>query len=131
MDGSVISKRIVVSMLLLSTFVCGASTFAYDGHTLLRNCNHYLNSADPEKADSIIAAVGTGYCLGMVEGVAITFYNLGRMGVEGLPSCPPDDMKTPQLISVVVNFLEENSDRLNAPVAILIMFALMEAYPCE
>lgn len=74
------------------------------------------------------------YCLGFVQGVmdADAIWQVGETQAHGTKAryCAPQDASWPQIIRILVKWLEDNPEKLNLPGYDVINFAMSKAYPC-
>jgi hypothetical protein len=109
-----------------------------DGNTLLADCHatQQMGEVSPKlNRDELAAGF---YCLGFVQGVvdADNIWQtaekkaLGSKANPLVSYCVPDDVSWPQLVRVLVKWLEDNPAKLNLPGYDVIHMALDKAYPC-
>ncbi|MGA3081334.1 MAG: Rap1a/Tai family immunity protein [Terracidiphilus sp.] len=78
------------------------------------------------------------YCLGFLQGVmdadgiwqAGVSKGLGSKAAVILPYCVPNDVSWPQIIRVLVKWLEENPDKLNSSGYDVINWAMSRNFAC-
>lgn len=116
------SVLIVMMMLFLTTSLSAAA----DGNKLLKNCaliDKEMNNFDESDWLNI------GSCLGMVEGVRSTMTILGN---EKYDICLPEGgIQNGQAVRIVNKFLNERPEALHEDGTILIIAALINAFPCN
>ena len=116
-------------LTLLSSQQVGAAEF--DGHALLLQCQDAVNAVETKQAENKISI---GLCLGLVAGVRDTMhvYNkLSRTVPEALRVCFPRKVSNEQSAQIVVKYLHDHPEKLNASYLPLVVAALSDAYPCE
>ena len=112
---------------------------AVDGKTLLANCHaaQQMDEVSP-KLNSDEWSAGF-YCLGFVQGV-VDADNIWQtaakkaLGSKAFPLvsyCVPDDVSWPQLVRILVKWLEDNPSKLNLSGYDVIHMALDKTYPCH
>ncbi|MGA2537347.1 MAG: Rap1a/Tai family immunity protein, partial [Terracidiphilus sp.] len=94
-----------------------------DGNTLLAKCHpaEQMAEVSPKLTNDEWAAAF--YCLGFVQGAmdADAIWQTGEAKIPGqktrsiLPYCAPKDVSWPQVIRIIVKWLEDNPDKLNDP----------------
>lgn len=134
MRKSILENIIFLLVLLLSPFASNAATDFESGRILLKNCNEYLKIGDGGTNPEYI--FGAGRCLGLVRGMIDAAAVFDSIAVEkGKPTtdifCVPDGVSTDQGVRVVIKYLNDNQKELHQRGTILIVLALMEAFPCE
>ncbi|MDW3094091.1 MAG: Rap1a/Tai family immunity protein [Gammaproteobacteria bacterium] len=88
-----------------------------DGDSFLK----YIQITDHENVNSV-----TGYYDGYINGVADSTVNVNW--------CPPYDFKGSQLLKTITRYYKENSmdsGEVSADAKDLILYALMDTYPCS
>jgi hypothetical protein len=75
-----------------------------DGTAVLRECSLVLelNVYHPRKVKNMDEAFDLGNCLGLVQGV--------YANASGSSFCPPDGVKTPHVLDLVVRFVKEHPE---------------------
>ena len=125
---------VVVCSLMGSTFAEDVPLGSYDGNDLLGYCRAYLKSEStglsPNQAGMVSAAEG-GVCVGYTLGVVATA-QIWQVGAKRQGFCMPDEVwgQTEQIVRVVVKYLEDNPAKLHTSAAILVHYAIVEAFPC-
>jgi hypothetical protein len=136
-------KTFILAAVVLS--VLGASSAwarnlsAMDGNTLLTKCHAAERMAEvsPKLTNDEWAA--GFFCLGFVQGVmdadqiwqTAESKALGAKARSLLFYCVPKDASWPQLIRVLVKWLEDNPNKLNESGYDVINLAMSNAYPCS
>jgi hypothetical protein len=99
----------------------GASTNAEesrsDGNALLQDCT------DPSDI------FGMGLCLGLLRGVRDT-RTLYTIAPSAFSDCVPQEVTIGQVRSIVVKYLQDHPEKLHYRHALLVNFALSQAFPC-
>ena len=99
-----------------------------DGISLLKGCK----SADLALNGGTViegSYVGSTYCLGLIRGV---YNSIDVFGQEPLNTCLPEKgIGTPQLIKIVIYWLENNPKELHQSDWLLIMLAIQQSYKCS
>jgi hypothetical protein len=128
-----------LGLLIFSVTPCGARNLsAVDGNVLLAKCHaaEKMTDVSPKLSNEEWAA--GFYCLGFVQGVmdadgiwqAGVSKGLGSKTTGIVPYCVPNDVSWPQIIRVLVKWLEENPDKLNSPGYDVIYWAMSKNFPC-
>lgn len=103
-----------------------------DGNQLLKQCQVVINreagqavSAD-EKDDSLL-------CLAYIEGVLDTQGATNDLHPElkSFRYCIPDDVPIVQSVRIIVKFLKEHPKNLNVRASLLVLGAMVDAFPCR
>lgn len=113
----------------LSSQQAGATEF--DGNALLLQCQDAVNAVDTNQA---VNNISIGLCLGLVAGVRDTMHVYNKLSTtvpEALRACFPDKVTNEQSAQIVVKYLQDNPEKLNASYLPLVVAALSDAYPCE
>jgi hypothetical protein len=100
------------------------------GNKLLSQCNEAIDFMDNRPANPVYVALG--FCLGMMQGVTNTnaMYEV-QLGEDALFCAPESGLNNGQAARIVVKYLKDNPKELHQHGTILVIDALMEAYPCE
>jgi Rap1a immunity proteins len=95
-----------------------------DGTAVLRTCSFALDVSvtRPRRIKHRRDAFDYGYCMGLVQG---TYAN-----ASGNYFCPPDGVKTPRVLELVVNFVRAHPDLEQKDGADIVRWALADEYPC-
>ena len=110
-------------LLSLSVPPCWARNLsAVDGNLLLAKCHAAEKMTEVSPKLSSEEWEAGFYCLGFVQGVmdadgvwqAGVSKGLGSKTAGILPYCVPNDVSWPQIIRVLVKWLEDNPDKLNS-----------------
>lgn len=109
-----------------------------DGNVLLTKCHPALQMAEVTPKLSQDEWTAAFYCLGFVQGAmdadavwqTAQTKALGAKAHSILFYCAPQDASWPQIIRVLVKWLEDNPDKLNLSGYDVINFAMSKAYPC-
>jgi len=91
------------------------------GTGLLENCTSGAAASDQADREYHL-----GLCIGFIKGVTNTLaeQKLGEI-------CPPDELTNEGLKDVVVNWLREHPEFLEAPAVGAVVSATTEAFPCH
>lgn len=111
---------------------------AVDGNELLTKCHAAERMAEVSPKLSNDEWAAGFFCLGFVQGVMDADNIWQSAGTKALGSkarplllyCAPKDASWPQLIRVIVKWLEENPNKLNESGYDVINLAMSNAYPC-
>jgi len=95
----------------------------FTGSQLLEHCTSYIKE---NKTTPVGAA-----CLGYVMGTDDSHTNFVVVGDLTKVWCMPLHMGSPQLINIVVTFLEKHSELLRYSASSLVTAAFIEEFPCE
>ena len=128
-----------VVLSVLSTLpACARNLSSVDGNVLLTNCHPALQMAEVSPKLSQDEWTAAFYCMGFVQGAmdadavwqtALT-KALGAKAYSVVLYCAPQNVSWPQVIRVLVKWLEENPEKLNLSGYDVINFAMSKAYPC-
>jgi hypothetical protein len=95
-----------------------------DGTAVLKECGLTLDLMvyNPRRIKSKQEAYGVGYCTGLVQGV--------YANASGSSFCPPDGVKIPHVLELVVSFVKAHPDLERKDAADIVRWALSDEYPC-
>lgn len=95
-----------------------------DGKAILRECSLALdvNVYHPRKLKKRSEAFDLGYCLGLVEGI--------YANISGRDFCPPDNVGTPRVLELTVNFVKSHPELQDKDGADIVRWALSDEFPC-
>lgn len=117
----------------------GRNLSSMDGKTLLTNC-HAAEKMDEVSPNLTKEEWSAGfYCLGFVQGTvdADNIWQTAETKASGSKAgqvlfyCLPSDVSWPQLVRVLVKWLENNPSKLNLPGYDVINMAISGSYPCK
>ncbi|MEQ8290051.1 MAG: Rap1a/Tai family immunity protein [Gammaproteobacteria bacterium] len=111
-------------LLFVLLFITANTTHAnyLNGAELLNHCVGYLQAE--EKTDHICPAFIAG-----ITDVHVTLVNWGEHRREW---CPPEDMKTDRLVSLVTrDLMKQAPESLIYSASSLVAFALVKLFPCQ
>jgi hypothetical protein len=107
-------------------------SFTGSGNAFLRDCSAAEKEATTQA--ELAASIGcTMFVAGVVRGVE---FGSGVTRVKAkqttLPQefCRPDDTENGQLVRIVLKFIRENPEKANEETALLVMYAMRNAFPC-
>ena len=109
---------------------------ASDGDALLHNCSLVVKMADTDNVTSTLDNLDAGTCMGLVRGIMDTMAlwqsldHGGPVDNSAVHGCIPDSIKTIQGARIVVKYLNEHPERLQAPDTRLVLMAMVDAFPC-
>jgi hypothetical protein len=112
-----ITSVVVACFLILSTVQAAAANDWYSGNELLSACESK-------------EAVGSGVCLGYIQGVHSTTM-LNPLPGSKFKFCTPEGMVAEHLKDVVVEYLRNNPSSLHYAAVSLVIMAVSEAFPCR
>ena len=114
-----------VTILMFLALAALPAFAAQDGNGLLNGCKVSLDLTDKVPRTSLTTKdiMDAGYCAGVVHAVAGMAHTSGY-----LPDSHLDN--TRQDIRVVEKYLYDNPESLSEPDYILVLKALLKAYPC-
>ena len=103
-----------------------------DGNQLLKQCQVVINReggqavSAHEKDDSLL-------CLAYIEGVLDTqgATNDLHPGIKTFRYCVPDEVPVIQSVRIIVQFLKEHPKNLNVRASLLVLGAMVDAFPCK
>lgn len=126
-------RNIAAVALLFPTLALAQDGFS--GNRLLAACEQgeiLISTPDgtPTNANMREASICLGYIVGFRDGIEI-----GEQPASGLPGkklyCEPPNVTHRQVMRVAVKWLRANPQRLHEPGAVLLAFALRDAFPCK
>jgi Rap1a immunity proteins len=135
---------LLVAAVLLVLHVSPANArnlSSVDGNKLLKNC-HVAIRMEEEVSPKLSGEEWSAgsYCLGFIQGVMVADSiwqppktpALSPKARPGFLMCyrVPKDASWPQLVRVLVKWLEDNPDKLNLSGYGVIQIAMSESYPC-
>ena len=120
-----------ITILLILSTLCHASTASMDGNDLLKKCASWWGvKKDVEKVDYL----DTGFCAGYLAGVM----DVEAMwkGVEDKESksshyCKPEEVTNGQVLQIIKKWLNDSPDKLHWRADTIIHQALLAAFPCK
>jgi hypothetical protein len=108
-----------------------------DGNVLLTKCQPAQHMTDTSPKLSQAEWEAAWYCLGFVQGVmdADAVWQVGETQAHGtknsnLVYCAPQDASWPQIIRILVKWLEDNPEKLNLPGYVVMHDVMVRTYPC-
>jgi Rap1a immunity proteins len=104
------------------------------GVNLLHQCNDAMRFVDGSAKGAEIASGVTclGYLSGFLDGYTVTeFIDQSRNNFSSSPMCLPDGITAEQGVRIVVKWLTDHPERLHESQRILVMTALVQAFPCK
>lgn len=118
----------ILLILFASVLFVPSAVMADSGNDLLGYCQETVKSLDGEKGkrDQFIV----GLCFGMVRGVFETLDYTSLVGSD-FKVCMPKNAAIGQSVRVVVSYLKNNPAKLHKKSSLLIMYALLDAFPCK
>ena len=123
-------KTTVMLFVLISLFLLQNPAVA-GGGKLLRSCEILMNWTTQKHSSE--DQYDAGFCLGFISGVYelnAAYLKTGK--VERPYFCPPEKGVTNgQNVSILINYLEDNPEKLQDGNLELTLAAFMEAYPCQ
>ncbi len=93
-----------------------------DGNHLLVACREYVRFIDGRLIELYPPAA---MCAGLVRGVVETAQNISNS------VCLPDNANIGATVRIVINYLNDSPDRLDERDTLLILRALVGAFPCR
>ena|ERR1019366_4853877 len=114
------------------------SLSSVDGNVLLTKCHPALEMTDVSPKLSEAEWAAAFYCLGFVQGAmdADAIWQVAETKAHQtttrsiLGYCAPQDASWPQIIRIVVKWLEDNPEKLNYSGYDVVHFAMLKAFPC-
>jgi hypothetical protein len=127
-----------VLSVLSSSPAWGRNLSSVDGNILLKNCHPALQMAEVSPKLSQEEWTAASYCMGFVQGAmdADAIWQTAQTKALGAKArsilfyCVPKDVSWPQIIRVLVKWLEDNPDKLDRSGYDVINLAMSKAYPC-
>ena len=143
-------RRNILTAMRITSLLCAVTLLAFsaspawsrnlssvDGNVLLTKCHPALQMADVSPKLSQDEWTAAFYCLGFVQGAmdADAVWQIDQTLAHGNKTrsvvyCAPQDASWPQIIRILVKWLEDNPEKLNLPGYDVINFAMSKAYPC-
>lgn len=109
-----------------------------DGNTLQHNCSLAVKIADGDSVRmSSIDNLNAGVCMGLVRGIMDTMGlwesvdHGGLVDNTAMHGCLPNPLKAIQGVRIVLKYLNDHPDRLNAADTRLVLMAIVDAFPCS
>lgn len=96
---------------------------------MLNHCQEAERALDNQRVDGDLLKVGL--CLGLVEGVRNSLMILGARSGTPSVSCMPLTLTNGQAVRVVLKYLRANPEALHQEKVVLVLLALVAAYPCK
>ncbi len=118
---------IALALLLTGTILGGQDRpkYAFEdantGNGFLRQCSDLT-----PQTDSLRLWYCAGYVSGLIDGMAVV-----KAAVEYRGYCLPTKVETGQLADVLVKYIREHPEIAHAPTSVLLLKALIHAYPCR
>jgi hypothetical protein len=95
---------------------------------LLENCT--VASKPSEDKTTMVDAIQTGWCFGLMDGVTKTMLIMGK--TETSKVClPKNGIFAKQSMRIITSYLEKNPALLHEDEVVLTIKALIDAYPCK
>jgi hypothetical protein len=114
---------VAFSLFRTSPAVAVNASYFKTGNELLNECKEFLKLED--KTD-----MAAGNCIGFIEG-ATDIHNTLVDSLYIKPIyCFPQNVQSGQLVRVVLKYLVEYPELLNAPASHLVLNSFKEAFPC-
>ncbi|WP_425563060.1 Rap1a/Tai family immunity protein [Luteimonas vadosa] len=124
----------LIFLLFLTLPVSSQIAAASDGNELLSQCSVILEAMDGNKTGNATSreAVDATRCMSFVSGVSQTSTLYEASGKMSKPSvCGPDQgITTSQAVRIAVKYLKEHPQDLHQKASMLVMYSLMDAFPC-
>jgi hypothetical protein len=139
------ARNLVVGIALLAQLFLpgslGTSSAAQEaqsqgdtGIDLLHQCDDALRMGGGSTTVEIMSGVNClGYLRGFFDGYVVTeFLDQSRNNFSSSPMCLPDGgISAEQMARIVGKWLTDHPERLNESQKILVMAALVQAFPCK
>lgn len=120
----------VAVRVALASLLVNGQAYAKEEVGLLAQCNDVIRFMD-HKELNLNASPAMGLCVGMVEGVLKTMRSMNSKLPKAFQTCfPRREITNDEAVRVVVKYIRE-SELTDTDDAMLAMFAIQEAYPCE
>jgi len=125
-------NRLSLIVLVLSFTFTTPVMAVVDGNELLQNCQEAEYFIDNGQYRDQSSWAEGNYCVGVVTGVLFTYQYLNSGISDPLVKlCAPEKMIVKQAIRIVLKYLRAKPEMLHNDPPVLIMLALLEAFPCE
>jgi hypothetical protein len=127
-------KKVIILALLLLNISTSKAEFSsidsiYTGKVLLQYCKETLNALKLPPEITHEQVMESSLCLGFVSG-AVDGWRLTVLERKGtLPFDVPQDVTDPEIIRVLIKYLENHPERLQSPGIVSLWFSLIEAFP--
>lgn len=126
----------VLTLSCVHTTASGAAETGNDGNKLLRNCATTVaiwnigNSPHPPLTAT--QAIEAGMCVGYMKGIVDLHVIYRQMKLAKYPLfCLPDGIQPGQWVRIVTKYLQEHPEKLHQRDSLLVVQALMSAFPCK
>ncbi|NWA65100.1 Rap1a/Tai family immunity protein [Pseudomonas reactans] len=114
--------------MTLVAMMGSGEVMAGDGNHLLSTCKEAIRDSDGDHNTDNLA---TGYCWGLVNGVASTMATMNEYMLPNEKTCFPSGLTNRQLARIAAKYLEEHPASLHRDGAFLAMAAFQNAYLCK
>ncbi|WP_448123653.1 Rap1a/Tai family immunity protein [Pseudomonas veronii] len=111
---------------LLIAAVSG-NVLAMDGNGLLKACQSAVRFSDTRVMDDEFSS---GYCFGVLQTVGEMMVVVNPILKSEKQVCAPKGMTNEQAARITVKYLKENPSKLHQDGSSLVVFALLDSYPC-
>lgn len=123
-------KKMVAACALFVALLAVPAAFAQDGNKLLEACTAAESVLD-DRTTSLTSSVNGTWCAGYVAGIRdannmAQGYNVGGV----FKACIPLDVKSGQLIRLLLKSMREHPEELHQSAAVVAQSTLNAAFPC-
>lgn len=126
----------MLKKIALLLFFMGLSRFAiasingiYTGRDLLNSCNDAVYNWNTSNAVGFNTGECFGYLSGINDYIVINAVILPKQ--NKMPYCVPSNLSDMQIASIVVKYLNNNSQSQRLPAVVEVVSALRQTYPCK
>lgn len=121
-----------ISLVLIFSMLLGNGVaVARDGNDLLNACEIVMKFSETNQIEG--AREEFGYCIGLIRGVTSTViaYNIHPQHTVLTACLPESGLNVNQSTRIVTSYLKNNPDLLWDYDTLLVLEALIDAFPCE
>lgn len=122
--------RVITAYSIAILFAVTPVDASANGNALIKGCKEAIHINDFGNPPPV-SFVGAGICLGRIAGISDlnTIYEAKYPGSAIF--CKPKAVTIEQMARVVTHYLEDHPERLHLDSSILVVLALVSAYPCN
>lgn len=120
----------ILSLSALLSLYPAKSFAAADGNDMMAECSAAVQFADSGQATKNLMLAS--YCLGLMDGIMdLSLAHKWNKDSTAYICLPDDGIKNIQAARIVLKYLRDNPNKLQAPGSFLAIKALSLAYPCH
>lgn len=103
-----------------------------DGNEFIVECKQAVAALDAPQWPEGMSKLKFGHCIGVVEGVMNTMSYMNKRLDPDVQVCwPAKPITNGQATRIAVKFMEQNPALLSEDSSLLVIKALLQAYPCK